>query len=339
MNNLIIFDSDFVITNVNILSDYLKNYKDYECYISEVSLSEVSTFNVTNKLNTISNFKSRIKNYSVLGVSFINDNDTMKDIIDKESKKYIKSIFNDNIIRNHSRTSNLLLKRAYDKIPPFGKSDSGFKDTIILLDIIDFLKGKQVKRSYFVTNDDDFIRNKTEIEGEVNNKTDCDFSIIDGRNVEKLLNYFQLGNNKKINELDKEIDDKSELDISKVREDLKNICYNLFHYDGFNRFGECACNNFYVSKKLEKKHVEGFLNNLSNNIQKKIFNSKVFISDFFEDPFLFSNEEKIDMSIFEKLNTIYLQIQKNNGYKEALVNLLLSNFVELMSKPTDDLPF
>lgn len=341
MDNLIVFDSDFIITNISTLKEYLEKFVDYECFITDISLNEISISNSFNKLKIISDFKMSVKNYHSLGISFENSDEDIKKIIEDESKKYIKYLFKDKIIKNHSRTLEQLLKRSYDKIPPFGKSDTGFKDTIILLDIIDYIKVKKVTKAFLVTNDEDFVKNRLEIEEEVRNKTNCEFYIVDGKNTEKLLNYFKLGNDKKISKLSEEINGNLELDIKNLREDLKDICYNLFHYDGVDPYGigEYVGNNFRVSSAMSKQLIEEFLENLTYNINKNIFNFNVVISDFFEDPFLFSKEEKIDITVFEKLNTIYSQIKTNIEYKDALINLLITNFNELIYRPMHDLPF
>ena len=184
MENMIIFDSDFVISNIASLKEYLDKFDNYICYICDVSLKEIAKKNSFDKFEKIDNFRNTIRNYKILGIEFINDDETIKTKIEEESSNYVKAIFENNIILNHSRTSAQLLKRAYNKIPPFGKSDTGFKDTIILLDIIDYLKGKKIKKAFFVTNDDDFNKNNSNIEKEVKENTLCDFSILDGKNKE-----------------------------------------------------------------------------------------------------------------------------------------------------------
>lgn len=333
MSELIIFDSDFIIANVTSLKEYLDKLKEYKCYTTEITLEEVAKNNSFKKMNIIDEFKQEIKNYQKLGIDFKNNNDEIKNIIENGSKEYIKEIFNRNIIRHHDRKMEVLLKRAYEKVPPFGKSDTGFKDTIILLDIMDYLKGKNIKKAYFITNDEDYIKPCSEIGKEVNEKTGCDFIIVDGKNVQKLLNFFKVGTESKINKLTEEIDNdkKININIMELREKLNDVCYKLFYYEGYDPFdeGEYIGKNFRTDYIIPKDLIEKFLEKLSDNINKNIFNSKVVMSDFFENPFLFKSEQKIDIECFERLNEVYLKIKNNSEFKNALLNLLYSNFCDL----------
>ena len=342
MDNVVVFDSDFIIANIKNIKEYIEKYEMYNCYTTEINLNEVASYNYIKKMTMIAEFKKEIKNLNTLGIKFKKDEEEIKLLIKEESVKYLTSIFNSNIIRHHSRTNSLLLERAYDKIPPFGKSDEGFKDTLILLDIIDYIKGKEVKKLFFVTNDDDFLKQKNIIEKEVLEKTSCKFLIIEGRNPEKLLNYFKIGNDKEINKLSDNISNNENIniDIKSLRNDLTNICYDLFHFDYYDQYtgNECVGNNFSTNDIISKKQIEGFLNNLSSNINNNVFNSSLIISDFFEDPFIFSNEQKIDIEVFEKLNNIYTSIKNNKKYKEALLNLLYSNFIDLVESKRDNVP-
>ena len=237
-----------------------------------------------------------------------------------------------------------MTKRALNKIPPFGKSDIGYKDTLILLDIIDYIKGKKITNAFYISNDNDFIGNKDAIQTEVFEKTNCVFTIVDGKgSIEKILNYFDLGNTKEITDISEKISKtpSKNIDIKQLRDDLQSVCYNLFYYEIYDYMGNNydSGNNFILTRYLNRKDILTFLDKIEKVISKNIFNNQLSISDFFDDLFLFKDESKIDISVFEKLSAIYNIIKDNDDYLDSLVNLLLTNFNNLVEMKDEDLPF
>ena len=45
MNKMIIFDSDYINGNINNLDNYLKKFEGYSCFVTEISIEEVSYIN------------------------------------------------------------------------------------------------------------------------------------------------------------------------------------------------------------------------------------------------------------------------------------------------------
>ncbi len=340
MDNLIIFDSDFLIANVSSIKDILKKLKEYELYVTEVSIKEISAKRISDKLGIIDELKKRVPDYSKLGIDFKKDSNEIKLEIKKMCEAGLKKTFDNKLIRNHDHNIGLLMDRAYSKIPPFGKSDKGFKDTIILLDIKDFIKGMNVKKAFFVTCDDDYIKNKNDIQNEIVHDNNCDFYIVNGRDIDQLLNYFNVGSKKQIEDLSQEINIISEIDIAKLRDDLNDICNKLFHYEGYDPYeGEYIGDNFRTTEIISKKNISIFLENLEKNIQKNIFNSKIYISNFFDDFLIFIDQNEINIEIFEKLNDVYKKIKNSKQYKDAIINLLHDNFIRLYNYKEEDLSF
>ena len=340
MDNLIIFDSDFLIANVSSISDILKKLQDYELYITEVSIKEITAKRISDRIGIIDELKKRVPNYSKLGIEFKKDNEEMKQEIKKICEGGLKKIFENKLIRNHDHNIGILMDRAYSKTPPFGKSDKGFKDTIIILDIKDFIKGMNVKKAFFVTCDDDYIKNTNEIQNEILKDNNCDFHIVNGRDIDQLLNYFNVGSKKQIEELSQEINNISDIDINKLRDDLNDICNKLFHFEGYDPYeGEYIGDNFRTNEIISKQNISIFLDNLEKNIQKNIFNTKVYISDFFDNFLLFIDQNEINIEIFEKLNDIYNKIKNKKQYKDAIINLLYENFIKLYNVKEEDLSF
>lgn len=337
MEKIIVFDSDFIIANKKKISNILDDFKDYECYISDVSVKEVSYINAIEKLDIIENIQSKISYYEKLGIVFNKNNEKMKNQIISMTSSYLENIFKKKIVPYNSHDLDILMSRAFNKIPPFGKSDKGFKDSVIILDLINFIKLNDVKQLYLVTNDSDFINNN-KIEEEIKTETKCNFKIIDGKNIDKLYNYFNIGNSKKIEELSESLGKDIDIDIRQFRDDLKNICFDMFHYSEYIPYqGEYTYNNFKVHEGFSKKQILDFLKKLDENINNNIFNSTLTISNFFDDQTRFYDEIDINIEIFEKLNNIYLKIQDNNKYVDSLVNLLQYKFNEMYVDPAAEI--
>lgn len=340
MENLIIFDSDFVIANNNKMVDIIKKLETYNCYITEVSIKEISHIRSIEKSKKMEELKKEFINYKELQRLFVIDNEELKTIVKNQTKDRLLKIFNNNVIRYHAYSINSILDRAYNKIPPFDKSDKGLKDTIIFLNIIDFIKGKEVKKAFFVTNDSDFIAKKDDLVKEVLNKTECVYDIVSGNNsIERLYNYFGVGNDKEIKTLSDEID--TSYNIKDIRKKLNNICWDLFHSENPNPYdlNNNYIANFHMLDLIKKEDIINFLNDLKKNIDINVFNSKVKISDFFENPFLFKNEMSIDIEIFEQLNDIYQEIKNNPKHVNALANLLYDNFILFYEPNEEDIKF
>ena len=333
MEKILIFDSDFLYSNKYNMRELLSKFEHLDCYITEVSLNELAYKNYSDKMSEINNFRSNIKNYSKLGIEFNYSDEEIKNEILDSTKSFTKQCFNNKIIMHHDKSMNSIVDRAYNKIAPFGKSDKGFKDTLILLDIIDFIKGKNVKTAYFITNDKDFIDNVSSINDEVKDKTKCNFEILDGKDTTKLLNYFKIGKS------DKETDDskpsKKIIDTTEIRNNLNDLMFNIKHYkysDDELPFLDRLGNNFEIVNSITKEDISCFMEKLQNNIDKNIFKTYVKISDFFDNPFLFDKEKTINIDYFEKLNIIFNEIKDNELYKDAFIDAIYEELKEMIIK-------
>lgn len=341
MSNIIFFDSDFIISNYNKLDRVKEKLNEYELYIPEICINEIAIYRTKENMNKIVEFKEKVPNLKSLGVTFSKSNEEMEKFIEKEVKKYLKSFFLNKIVEYKRYNIDEIVERAYKKIPPFSKSDEGFKDTLILMNITDFLKVNKYDNCYFITQDKAFIINKKEIQEEVKGKCGAYIEIVDGnKSLDEIFDQFNVGNEKIIAELSQEIE--KNIDIKGIRNDLKSICLNLFNHIEINPYNgeEKYMKNFTITKMINKEEIEEFLKGLNSELEKCLFSTDVYFSSYFDDPFLFSSEEtKIDIEFLEKINDIYLKIQHNPKYVQSLINLLYENFKMAYSTYIKELPF
>lgn len=326
MRKLVVFDTDFIITNRNSFKSFLERFHDYDTYITQISLEELAKHDSFGKINDIKNFSDKILDKEELGIKFEKSCSEIMEIVETNTKQNMSEIFKDNIIKSNDRDFKFILDRAYNKQPPFGESDTGLKDTLIVLDIIDFIKENNRKNAFFVTNDADFIKHKVIIESEVKEKTGYDFEIVSGKNTETLLDYFKIGTKKSIEDLVKNIDNLDKKSVTKMREDLNDICFSLIHFVGYDPYdlGEYVGNNFCLKRVISKDEIFEFLFNLKKNINKYIFNSNVLLSNMFECNSVFYSENEIEIGVLERLNNIYDKVKENPALLDALASLLYS---------------
>ena len=86
MNNLIIFDSDFVIANNNKIIDILKKLKNYNCYITEVSINEISSIRCIEKSEKIEEFIQEFNNYKELDINFEEKQKNLESVVKKQTE-------------------------------------------------------------------------------------------------------------------------------------------------------------------------------------------------------------------------------------------------------------
>lgn len=341
MSNIIIFDSDFIISNYKKLDRLKEKFNGYELFIPEICVNEIAIYRTNENMSKITDFQEKVPNLKSLGVKFSKTNEEMEEFINEEVKKYLITFFSNKIIEYKSYSIDDIISRAYKKIPPFSKSDEGFKDTLILLNIIDYLKENKYTNCYFITNDKVFINNRNAIQEEIKSKSEANLEIIDGnKSLDEIFDKFNVGNEKIIDEFSQEVE--KDIDIKGIRNDLKNICFNLFNHVEINPFNgdDMYVNNFKITKMISKDEIKEFLDCLSVELEKCLFSTETYFSSFFDDPFLFcSKETKIDIECLEKINDIYLKIKHNSKYVQSLINLLYENFKMVYISYEEELPF
>lgn len=136
-----------------------------EVFIPEIVLSEITEHRkvkLRSALSKLENFKEQFLSTNICEISFLSEAKSF------DSDKYIDQIKERklkeqvNIIpvpADKAALFNDILKKSVKKYPPFqeGKSDQGFKDSIILASIVEYFKGKpEYDTIYLFSNDNGF---------------------------------------------------------------------------------------------------------------------------------------------------------------------------------------
>lgn len=328
-DNVIIFDTSFLISNAKSLTTILNRIREkYVCYVPQICIDEYISKTYLSRIEKIEKFKEDVSDYDELGIRFDNTNAENKEIIKKKLNTTFKKLFDNKIICFHEYSLSKIINRAYDKIPPFGESDTGFKDTLILLNIIDFINGKKKEKITFITNDKDFLDKQEFISKEILDKTKCIFDIVDGKNATgKLYNYLKIDNEPE--EISNYVEDKETLiKIDKTRNELNTVCNNIFYYEEIDEYGfyTHSENTFKINKKLELDEIKSFVERIPVVLDNNIFLQQLNMSDFFVDFTMFSDEVKIKIEYFEQLLALYNLIKNDSHYQKAFFNYLLKKF-------------
>lgn len=339
--NIVVFDTDFLISNTNSLNEIIKKISTkYVCYIPQICIEEICMYKCNNTISKIRKFKNELKVYEKLGISFGMEESECKAKIIRDITKSLKKKFSNKIIETKDYKLSEILNRAYEKIPPFDESDKGLKDTLILLNIIDFIGEKNLEKIKFITNDKDFLKEnvKESIINEVFDKTNCIMEIIDGKNaIGKLYNYLKIEEEKE--EVITKQKENTTADMCELRQKINDVTDKIFYYEvgfGYNTYYK---NTFTIFEKLTKEDVEEFISNIPVVLKNNIFSKDLKISEFFNGNISFCEETKISITNFEDLIAIYNSIKGNLEYELAFINFLESKFNENYRDPEADLPF
>ena len=260
--------------------------------------------------------------------------------------------FNNKIISyNKENMLDRVLERNKYKQPPFynesNSSDKGFKDTIILFTIIDFINEFKDEASfYFITSDNGFIKYKKEIEHEFFERTPRKLTIIEGSDKEKLYKEFDINkqtgkdNNQEIN-----VFSKNDIDLVDIRRRINELMdfftlTTILDFYG-NPMGE---KRFGISLYIDNEKTEKFLNNIDDTIEKNIFRNDILVECFFDENDHVSSDYTIDIDTMKEISKLYKNV-KNTKYKEAFVNYICQRINEnkindiFTVESNDDLPF
>ena len=340
-NNIVVFDTDFLITNTKSITDIIKKISTkYVCYVPQICIDEFCAKKYNDALEKIRKFKNDLKSYEKLGISFGMSESECEKMIKEETSVTLKKMFSNNIICFHDYPLIKIVNRAYAKKPPFEESDKGLKDTLILLNIIDFIKGKNITNLKFITNDTDFLREnvKESIINEVKENTNCILEIIDGKNaIGKLYNYLKIEEEENNNTLENTNINLSNL--NDLRQKINDICNEIFYYPVEYGYQTYYKSTFKIFKKFHKPEVEEFISNIPIVLNNNIFSQFLKMSDFFNNDTFFKEESKIDITNFEELFKVYTSIKDNNQHEQAFINFLVEKFNENYKSEFDDLPF
>lgn len=353
MKNVVIVDTNFLVNNTGNIKEIVKELqeKEIEVYVPELVKEEF----INIQLRKLEEAYSKLENLKNLQ-KIIDLKYRKKEVTRKMIEGIYNNIFEENfknkiIVYNKEGMLDRVLERNKYKKPPFynenNSSDKGFKDTIILLTIIDFISSfGDDAIFYFITSDNGFIKYKNEIEKEIFDKCAKNITIVEGKDKNKVYKELNIVEEKSNQEEKTEnIFSKEEINIEEIRKRINELMDIFIWTTSFDYYGNLQDERrFEISNYINNEKTEKFLNSIDGIIEDNIFRNEILVETFFEtDEWVFS-KNSIDVDTMKEISELYKKV-KDTKYKEAFINYISQRINEnkvnnmFTVESDDDLPF
>ena len=353
MKNVVIVDTNFLVNNTGNIKEIVKELqeKEIEVYVPELVKEEF----INIQLRKLEEAYSKLENLKNLQ-KIIDLKYRKKEVTRKMVEGIYNNIFEENfknkiIVYNKEGMLDRVLERNKYKKPPFynenNSSDKGFKDTIILLTIIDFISSfGDDAIFYFITSDNGFIKYKNEIEKEIFDKCAKNITIVEGKDKNKVYKELNIVEEKSNQEEKTEnIFSKEEINIEEIRKRINELMDIFIWTTSFDYYGNLQDERrFEISNYINNEKTEKFLNSIDGIIEDNIFRNEILVETFFEtDEWVFS-KNSIDVDTMKEISELYKKV-KDTKYKEAFINYISQRINEnkvnnmFTVEYDDDLPF
>lgn len=339
MKEVITFDTNFIIENKIGIGDIITDIQtQYDIILMNLIVEEIKGKKVRQTLKSYKTIKDKIEkskeeNPWLRIIDTTNINSVTQTQEEKLEKWLIKAFDNNVISIDYKNYLPQIMERCKYKKPPFNDaedaSDKGFKDTILFLNIIDYMKEKEdYEKIYLITADNAFIKNKQSLQKEFFEKTDKELMILSGDKEEiyKQLNI-ELKDNDNISEHnDCEIFPKDEsIDknyTNKIISLIDNIIYSLDSYKNNNPF--------IIWGEVQEDDVKFLLDNFITNQEKYSFLEYIEINKVMN---INCSQRRIKISDLKELSDLYMKSDEEN--RKAIVFAITTRLNEFYQ----ELPF
>lgn len=341
MDCIVTFDTNFIIDNKSDINNILKDIKrNYNIAIAKLVIEEIKGQRVRLSIKNYETIMKKIeeakKENKWLKIEDKTDIDAVLEKQEERLETWLVKEFDNNVIDvGYDNFMSVVMNRCKYKKPPFNNddnsSDKGFKDTLLFLILMEYMKVSKENKIYLITNDKIIIKFKNELEKEFLEKTNKDLNIISGdkENIYKILEIESQSEEKtQESEKSKEIDDIIVLEKTKERENIVQETLEILN-NIFSNLNYSSRGNFSLWTKIENGKIKEFLEDLYINIECYVFMDEICIHDIIDIDS--TKDGKIKVENLKKLSELYLEMSDKN--KDALVlaltNRLNEYYVEL----------
>lgn len=353
MKNVVIVDTNFLVNNTGNIKEIVKELQEKEIEVYVPKLVKEEFINI--QLRKLEEAYSKLENLKNLQ-KIIDLKYRKKEVTRKMVEGIYNNIFEENfknkiIIYNKEGMLDRMLERNKYKKPPFynenNSSDKGFKDTIILLTIIDFISSfGDDAIFYFITSDNGFIKYKNEIEKEIFDKCAKNITIVEGKDKNKVYKELNIVEEKSNQEEKTEnIFSKEEINIEEIRKRINELMDIFIWTTSFDYYGNLQDERrFEISNYINNEKTEKFLNSIDGIIEDNIFRNEILVETFFETNEWVFSKNSIDVDTMKEISELYKKV-KDTKYKEAFINYISQRINEnkvnnmFTVESDDDLPF
>lgn len=320
----IVFDTNTIYKHYDQLEDTVAKVinNNYVPYIPILVIYEY-------KKKFARDFKSETKEIMNKFKPYIayKDNKNIDDIlqdIQSDIQSNLESLFENRIIKydESSDTFKIIINRALEKILPFvldntnAKSDKGFKDTIIWLSVIEYFKNQGENNVIFVSDDKVFVNNSILV-NEFNSHTNKNITIKTNEEFLKMIAYeenkksenFVLKNKDLDFEHDVEINNISDEELAKLRENIEHIIYAICYIPtGYNFEMD---NTFTLISKIDASYVKNMLINLEHNYGNHLLEQNIPITEMVGNDEIIQVNYDISINLYDELLSLYKEIRQD----------------------------
>lgn len=354
MEKIIILDTNFLVANTGKINEIIPKLEknNYHVYVPKMVQEEY----INIQLRKIKELYKKIENIKssndFLNLKYENEEKVLEWNENGYNKSF-KEYFGDNVIgyKKANILENVLARNRY-KEPPFydepNSSDKGFKDTIILLTITDFINSfAEEARFYFVTSDNGFIKYKSDIENELFEKCIKNVTIVEGKDKNKLYKELSIIEEDESKEgSTKNIFSKNDMNLEETRKRINELMDIFIWTTSIDFYGNPQDERrFEISNYINNEKTEKFLNNIDDIIENNIFRNEILVETFFGTEEWVFSKYSIDIDTMKEISQLYKNI-KDTKYKEAFINYISQRINEnkvsnMFTDETDDddLPF
>ncbi len=354
MKKIVIVDTNFLIKNLGKIKDIVIELKekDIEVYVPELVKEEF----VNNQLRKLEEVYKKLENlktsYNVLKLKYVKRENAEKEVEDAYNLLF-EQTFENNIIeyKKEEMLDRTLARNRY-KVPPFNRdpksSDKGFKDTMIWLSIMDYLKDLKLEDTdfYFITMDAGFTKMKKELENEILEYAGKKLTILECNEKSKIFKELNVVEEK--TEVTEEIENvfaQPEINIEEIRKNINELMDTFTWSVTYDYFGNSQEERrFDLINDMTNDETEKFLDNIDSVVDANIFRSSISVELFFDASKLLFSSFSIETDTMKEISYLYKKI-KNTKYKDAFITYINQrineNKINTSSIPDsdDDLPF
>lgn len=353
MKNIVIVDTNFLVNNTGNIKEIVKELqeKEIEVYVPELVKEEFINIQLRKLEEAYSKLENLKNLQKIIDLKYRKKEDTRKMVEGIYNNIFEENFKNKIIVYNKEGMLDRMLERNKYKKPPFynenNSSDKGFKDTIILLTIIDFISSfGDDAIFYFITSDNGFIKYKNEIEKEIFDKCAKNITIVEGKDKNKVYKELNIVEEKSNQEEKTEnIFSKEEINIEEIRKRINELMDIFIWTTSFDYYGNLQDERrFEISNYINNEKTEKFLNSIDGIIEDNIFRNEILVETFFETNEWVFSKNSIDVDTMKEISELYKKV-KDTKYKEAFINYISQRINEnkvnnmFTVESDDDLPF
>lgn len=350
MKKIVVVDTNFLVNNIGNIKEVIEelNTQDISVYVPETVKEEFINIQLRKLEETYAKIEHIENSQKIVNLKYRKKEETIE-LLEKAYNNIFERSFENKIItyKKDNMLDRVLQRNKY-KQPPFynesNSSDKGFKDTIILLTILDFINIFEGEATfYLITSDNGFIKYKKEIEKEIFEKYDRSLIILDGKDKNKL--YKELNISDEQSEQQENIFAKKEINLEEIRKKINELMDKFIWTISYDYYGNQQDERrFQISIYINHEKTESFLNRIDYIIEENIFRNEILVESFFENDDHVTSSYNIDVNVMKEISEIYKNI-KDTKYKEAFIHYISQKINEnkindiFTIESNDDLPF